>query len=105
MGSGCLQRTQSTRPVSAQTFTHDPQGIGARGTSQHPPPHRVPMWLHYRPPPRLYDLCPTTGTPPLAYPRSGGHSPSCSGVCEPYMGVREPEPYMGVWAPYMGVRP
>lgn len=21
------------------------------------------------------------------------------------MGVREPEPYMGVWEPYMGVRP
>lgn len=31
-------------------------------------------------------------------------SPSCSGVCEPYMGVLDPVPYMGVWEPYMGVR-
>lgn len=31
-------------------------------------------------------------------------SPSCSGVCDPYMGVLDPVPYMGVWEPYMGVR-
>ena len=32
--------------------------------------------------------------------------PSCSGVCDPYIGVLDPDPYMGVCEPeYKGVRP